>query len=270
MPELPEVEATRDNLARWTLEAGALIEVAVRDPRLAVEVGALVGRRVLGVRRRGKQLALDLARPRARRAEVTLATHLGMTGRWVRLGDADRERPHQRLVLAFARVSLALVDVRRFGDAHTLPPDVDAFRGLGPDAFDEPLDAAGLRAALGRGRTALKARLLEQRRVAGLGNIAVIEACHRARVHPHTPMDEVPARAFAALPDAVAAHLVKTLDECRGRDEIAYVSEGAPSPFLVYGREGEPCPRCGRAPITKVSLARRPTYYCARCQPLGS
>ncbi|MCC6625486.1 MAG: Fpg/Nei family DNA glycosylase [Deltaproteobacteria bacterium] len=272
MPELPEVEATRDNLARWTRAAGPITDVQVLDPRLALDRRALVGRRVLAARRHGKQLALDLARPRARTPDLVLAAHLGMTGKWVRAAIDAPPRPHARLVLAFGDVASSFVDPRRFGDVRVLAPGEDPFAGLGPDALDAPLSTPALRAALGRGRAPLKARLLDQRRLAGLGNIAAVEACHRARVHPHTPVDDVPERAWRDLPRAIHDHLVKTLDDCLGHDEIAYLSEGAPSPFLVYGHEGAPCPRCratGRlALVVKTSHAGRPTYYCARCQPL--
>ncbi|MFO0746626.1 MAG: DNA-formamidopyrimidine glycosylase family protein [Myxococcota bacterium] len=275
MPELPELEATRQNLERWTARAGPLLGVDVIDAKLAVDPELLVGRRFIAWRRRGKQLRLELARPRARAADATLFLHLGMTGKVVRLAPDDSERLYKRMVLRFADRQLAFVDPRRFGDAHTVAgpsaaaDDDRAWQGLGPDALLEPLDAAALARAMGRGKTPLKSRLLEQQRVAGLGNIAVIEACFRARAHPHTPVDAVPAAAWKALVTGIREHLEATLATTVGHDEIEYLSEGAASEFLVYGKEGLPCPRC-RTPIARDVLAGRPTFTCPRCQPYPS
>lgn len=271
MPELPEVEATRRNIERWTLPAGLVTAVDVLDPKLEVDPALVVGHRFVGWRRRGKQLRLELEKATGRVPDVTLFLHLGMTGKVVRLG-ADAARPHQRLVLHFADRALAFVDPRRFGKIRTLAgraalADADpAWAELGPDAFLDPLRPDALSAAMGRGKTALKTRLLEQHRVSGLGNIAVVEACFRARVHPHVAVDLVPADAWPRLVAGIREHLVATLAATVGKDEIEYLSEGAASEFEVYGKADLPCPRC-RAPIVRDVLAGRPTFTCPRCQP---
>jgi formamidopyrimidine-DNA glycosylase len=252
MPELPEVEATRQNLERWT--RGRPV-IAVRGDA-AHALAPLVGRQFTGWQRRGKTL-LGLTDEPA----LNLSAHLGMTGRWVR--DPAANRPHVRAALDLEGTTIAFCDVRRFGRVALIPRE-DAFVGLGPDAL-EGLSADRLRASMGAGKAPLKVRLMDQARVAGLGNIAVLEAAYRAGIHPHVPIGALAQTHWEALAHAIADHLRETLAGCVNEDEITYVSEGGDNPFLVYGREGEPCGLC-RTLIVRAVLQGRPSFWCPTCQ----
>lgn len=260
MPELPEVEATRDNLVRWT--TGRRVVAVALDPagtHLA-PFAPLIGRTLTGWRRHGKRLAGLLTND-----EQVVLVQLGMTGRIVK--DAAPDRPHQRVRLTFDDAStLSLIDTRRLGRVVLCANLDEAFSGLGPDALYERPDGPTLGRLLGLHRKApLKAALLDQARIAGLGNIAAVEACHRAGLHPHRPLDSLFAFDLAALSLGIAEHLAHTLATTLGHDEIAYVSEGGENPFLVYGREALPCPRCA-VTITRVLAAGRPSFWCPGCQ----
>ena len=261
MPELPEVEATRQNLQRWS-EGRRITRVTRRDEQLDLALDGLVGATFERWERRGKALA-------GVTDSGVLFSHLGMTGRWV--CDPAPERRFVRLVVEVAagrkKARLCYTDARRLGDAKLVASVAVAFAKLGPDAWLAPLTAVALQAAMGKGQSAtLKERLLEQKRVAGLGNIAVIEACFRARVHPHKSVSDVTPAEWKRLVPAIRAHLEATLAGTVGADEIVYVSEGGDNIFQVYGREGEPCPRC-RTSLARLVFAGRPTYFCPRCQP---
>lgn len=257
MPELPEVEGTRGNLERWSM-GRTIVAVERRDARLDRRLDTLVGATLQRWERRGKVLAAftDFG---------VLRSHLGMTGRW--LHDPEIDRQHQRLVLGLGDGHrVAYVDVRRLGDACLVDSCEAAFAGLGPDAWSTPWTAAALALAMGRGDAPLKARLLDQQRIAGLGNIAVIEACFRARLHPHTALSRLGGDDWSRLVVAIHDHLAATLEGTVGIAELRYVSEGGDNPFLIYGREGEPCPVCGRT-IVRAVLSARPTFACPSCQP---
>lgn len=254
MPELPEVEATRQNLMRWTSNR-RVTAVLADDESLA----KLVGRSVGTWHRRGKRLAAEVG-------DKVVLIQLGMTGRLVK--DAPEERPYQRVRLVFDDVAVSLVDVRRLGRVVVCDDLGAAFAGLGGDAFDEAPDGDTLGRLLGLGKAskvALKAALLDQSKVSGLGNIAVLEACFRAGLHPLRPLTSLTAPELSALARGISEHLAHTLATTLGHDEIAYVSEGGDNPFLIYGRAGHGCPRCG-ATLLRESTAGRPTIYCRACQ----
>lgn len=271
MPELPEVEIARQNLVRWTV-GREIVAVSLVDPD-AVDapppwtVEDLVGRRLTSWDRRGKYLVMRLEPIAAREPLTGLVSHLGMTGKWVRTPPGRR---FERLALTLddgGRV--ALLDARRLGRTWLVTGDPAAHprvAALGPDPLRDGLDGDTLRARLGRGRATLKAALLDQARVAGVGNICAVEGTFRARIHPHTRLDAVPPTAWSALAAGLLDHIAVTLETEAG-DELAYVNEGGPNPFLVYGREGEACPRCG-APIRREVLGGRPSFVCPACQPL--
>ncbi len=260
MPELPEVEATRQNLQRWT-EGARIAAIERLDEKLDADLEALVGARFERWERRGKALA-------GVTDQGVLFSHLGMTGRWLADPAADRRfiRLTMDLTVGKAKRRIAYMDARRLGDAKRVASVDVAFAKLGPDALEAPLTATALKAAMGRGTASLKERLLEQKRVAGIGNIAVIESCFRAKVHPHTPIGEVDDAAWKRLVPAIRAHLEDTLAQTVGPEEIVYVSEGGDNIFDIYGREDEPCPKC-KTPIARLVFAGRPTYFCPKCQP---
>jgi formamidopyrimidine-DNA glycosylase len=280
VPELPEVETIARGLrpalvghvvrAVWT--SGLPLRLARPLDRAALE-RICRGRAIGAVRRRGKYLLLDLEGrrvPGGAPERPGLIVHLGMSGRLrVQPPEAPREKhTHVVWTLDDGR-ELRFVDPRRFG-AVIAAADVDArpeIAGLGPDPLAD-VTAEALAEALARSRAPIKAFLLDQRRVAGLGNIYVCEALFRAGVHPTTPARRLQARA-GALVDGIRAALELGIEN-RGTTLRDYVdaeggSGGNQAALLVYGREEAPCPRCG-APVRRRVDAGRSTFFCARCQ----
>ena len=276
MPELPEVETVRRQLAP-PLEGRRLERLEVLDARWCApahpdEVAdAVAGRAIERLGRRGKYLIAGLE------DEVSLVMHLRMTGNLLLVGEADDdpERPHlrARLTLDDGRRVL-FVDQRRFGTGIVLlgEPTLDEYfaarlgvEPLGPDFTPE-----ALRALAARRRAPVKAFLLSQERIAGVGNIYADEALFRSRIHPLRPVGTLKRPQLAALRDAVVESLEAGID-ARGAtiDDFRH-ADGARGSFqdrfLVHRREGEPCPRCG-TPIRKLRAAGRGTYVCPRCQP---
>jgi formamidopyrimidine-DNA glycosylase len=276
VPELPEVETVKRQLAP-RLEGRRIEEVRILDtrwcdPAPGAEVeDALRGRRIESVWRRGKYLAWELE------DDVHLVMHLRMTGNFfLRPADAAAE-PHERVRFRLDDASLVVFrDVRRFGTGVVLfgsgaRDDYFAAR-LGVEPLDAEAFTAGALRALAKGRKApVKAFLLNQERIAGVGNIYADEALWRARIHPQRPVGTLKLGQLAELRDAVVAVLEAGID-ARGAsiDDFRNVDGAMGSSqdrFEVYGRAGEPCSRCGR-PITKLArVAGRGTYVCERCQP---
>ncbi|MGB8297116.1 MAG: bifunctional DNA-formamidopyrimidine glycosylase/DNA-(apurinic or apyrimidinic site) lyase [Polyangia bacterium] len=272
MPELPEVETVVRTLrpgllgasirAVWTSGKGLRMARPVDRPALA---RLSIAARITSVRRKGKYILIGLDR-----AQVGILVHLGMTGR-LRLQAASEPRaPHTHVVWSLTRGrELRFVDARRFGWV-AASRDVDALpevAGLGPDALTE-LDVPRLRLLLAASGAPLKAFLLDQKRVAGLGNIYVCEALFRARLHPRTPARRVASRAPQLL-RAIRAALSIALAN-RGTTMRDFVdSEGRrgdnAAALLVYGREGKPCRVCGEL-VRRSPDAGRSTFYCPRCQ----
>ncbi len=275
MPELPEVETIR--LALEPHLVGRRLErVEISDPRLVrpfepVAVAAeLEGERISALQRRGKYLIVRFDSGRA------LLIHLRMTGSLRHAGAEPLPGdPHRRAVVTLDDGSdVAYRDVRRFGTWQLLEPDevesyVDA--RLGREPLERTFTSRRLADSLSGRRAPIKAALLDQRTVAGLGNIYVDEALWRARLHPLRPAGELKAEEIARLTrgikEALRAGLARqgaslrdysTPDGGRGRMQ---------EEFRVYGRAGEPCPRCG-TPIDKIRAGGRGTWYCPSCQQL--
>jgi formamidopyrimidine-DNA glycosylase len=265
MPELPEVEAARTWLSAWT--AGRRFSSRASTPE------ALRGCQVRVWQRHGKRLAAWLDNGRL------LTAHLGMTGAFRRFDPGVPLPRHARWSADLEDgATLALVDPRGFGHV-TLAARVEAvapFDDLGPDALallTAPAPGPALAAALGAAgpsvRAILKDRALDQRRVAGLGNIAILEGAFRARLHPHTPLGALSSEAFARLAAGLRDHLQETLAGCLATPDLVYVSQGGPNPFRVYGRADAPCPmdHAIAVPILRTTRAGRPTFTCPACQP---
>ena len=287
MPELPEVETVRRGLVP-ALEGATLSGVEVRRPDLRFPLPPdlaerLDGNRVLRVRRRAKYLAIDLA------TRETLLVHLGMTGRFTvrtAAGDAtpgaflhpvaaDR---HEHIAFA-ARggaagpVRVGFADPRRFGYWDLVETD-EAERsrwlgGMGPEPLDADWTPDALRAALDGRRTPIKAALLDQRVVAGLGNIYVCEALHRTGISPRREARTIGrARAERLVPavKAVLSEAIRAGGSTLRDYADANGERGAfQHAFSAYGREGEPCGGCGE-PIRRIVQSGRSTFYCGRCQ----
>jgi formamidopyrimidine-DNA glycosylase len=267
MPELPEVETIRAQLAP-RLEGRVLARVEILDPRLTRPhdlfevVEELEGDRVVAVERRGKYLVLRLE------SGYALLVHLRMTG-----GFGFEPTTHERAVLELDDgTRVAYRDVRRFGtwlvlqDAQLVP-----YLALknGPEPLGPRFTAAWLAERLSRRRAPLKAVLLDQRVVSGLGNIYADEALWRARLSPVRRAQDVSPEEARRLHRAVRLAL-RTGIERQGSTLRDYATPEGPAgtmqdEFRVYGREGEPCPRC-RTPIAKTRVGGRGTWFCPRCQ----
>jgi formamidopyrimidine-DNA glycosylase len=272
VPELPEVETVvrtlRPRLLRNTLQSVWTSGLGLRLAR-AVDASALarlsVGAQVTEVRRKGKYILIDL------QGGAGILVHLGMTGRLrVQPSDAPRAK-HTHVVWSLDNGDeLRFVDPRRFGWV-AISPKVDQLpevAGLGPDALHE-LDGAQLRTEMASSTAPLKSFLLNQKRVAGLGNIYVCEALFHARLHPRTPARRA-AKSAPELLRAIRAVLNVALSN-RGTSMRDFVDADGESgnnmpALLVYGREGEPCHVCG-ASVRRLVDSGRSTFYCARCQP---
>jgi len=272
MPELPEVETVVRTLRPRLLDAtiagvwtsGKCLRMARPIDRAAL-ARLSTAARISAVRRKGKYILIDLDQGRA-----GILVHLGMTGR-LRLHAADEPRaPHTHVVWSLANAGeLRFVDPRRFGwvEASDHLDALPEVAELGPDALLE-MDAARLRALLAMSSAPLKSFLLDQRRIAGLGNIYVCEALFRARLHPRTPARSATDCA-AVLARAIKAALKLALAN-RGTSMRDFVdAEGRTgdnqSALLVYGRVGQPCRVCGAA-VRRSLDSGRSTFLCPRCQ----
>jgi formamidopyrimidine-DNA glycosylase len=273
MPELPEVETNARNLARWA--RGRRIVAATAPPGTRelgmlsrrTFVSRLVGQTVEEVTRRGKWILARLARDGA-----ALGLHLGMTGK---IAHIARGEPLPR----FTRASFILddgttvcfVDSRRFGrliaatwDDLVARPDIAA---IGPDALAE-LGLDELEAALAGTSRAVKEAIMDQRKIAGVGNLYATEALWRARIHPATPARKVAAdRALTKrLLTGIRAALKQGLETSSSEEPPEYIEEGAPNPFHAYDRAGKPCHRCKTLLATQV-IGGRSSAFCPHCQP---
>jgi formamidopyrimidine-DNA glycosylase len=287
MPELPEVETVARQLDP-ELRGRQIRRLEVPDGRWSrpvppEELGeAVSGRTIRGLGRRGKYLLLELDR------EQTLVIHLRMTGNLVLVeGDRVLDPSEGRRLYAAERSTSArhlrarfrlddgrelwFTDPRRFGEAFLIDDaDLDTrFAKLGVEPFSPAFTAEAL-GAMAAGRTVpLKSFLLDQKGVAGVGNIYADEALFRARLHPLSPAGSMKPEHHEALRDAVVAALEagianggSSIDDYRdGRGEKGTMQDE----FLVHTREGQPCPECD-SEIVRIVVGGRSTYYCPSCQ----
>lgn len=275
MPELPEVETVVRDLR--PLVVGRTIR-AVRPGAKKLRTAwqpawnaAAAGCRIEAICRRGKWIIVDLVRRDA--TKPRLVVHLGMTGQFTAVPAAEPEPNHLHLVFDLdAATQLRFRDPRRFGSV-TLHPDeaaVESFfegAGLGPEPFG--LDAEYFRAAVRKSSRSLKAILLDQRVVAGVGNIYADEACYLAGLHPRRRGASLTLADADRLRGAIEAVLTKAIAS-RGSTIRDYVGGsglrgGFQAEFRVYGRTGDPCGACG-AVIRCVRLAGRSSHFCPSCQ----
>ncbi len=275
MPELPEVEATRRHLAP-VLEGHRIVHAEVRRDRMVRRherptdfVDRVTGRRVLRLGRRGKFLLADLE------GDITWVTHLGMSGR-MSINDAgDPELPHTNVIVGLdGGTQVRMVDPRTFGFVAAFTPDelAAAFdRRIGPDALDGLPTSARLRDLLAGRSAPIKALLLDQRIVSGLGNIYVDEVLHRARVRPERPAGDLDAEEVRAIRSAIRPVLAAGLRHGgTSLDDLAYLlPDGQAGEYTrllaVYGREDEACRRCGGT-IVRTVIRARSSFWCPGCQ----
>jgi formamidopyrimidine-DNA glycosylase len=271
LPELPEVESIRRDLEAAMLDA-RFKDVIVRRPDLRTPFprrfsDRLLSTRVLAVRRRAKYLLVELS------SGDTLVMHLGMSG-WFTVSDraATTLDPHDHVIFRMSSGAIVTFnDTRRFGFMDLVSAKrlatYPSLRGLGPEPLSDEFDAALLARACKGKKTSLKAALLDQRVVAGLGNIYVCEALHIAALSPRRRASTIATRGGAPresaqrLAEAIKQVLIEAIDRQRSPDGYRDAR------FRVYDREGEPCPRRGcTGTIVRRTQAGRSTFFCPVCQ----
>jgi formamidopyrimidine-DNA glycosylase len=278
MPELPEVETVMRGL-QARLEGRRIVRAFINRPDLRWPfplglVQRLTGATVLGFRRRAKYILMRIS------GGDSVLIHLGMSGRIVLTpGTPNADTAHEHLVLEMDDGwRVGFVDPRRFGSVDLVPTaKEDAHRllaGMGPEPLDDEFSLPMLNTALKGRRTPIKAALLDQRIVAGLGNIYVCEALFRARISPLRLAQTVPGARAARLVPAIKATLTEAIaaggssirDYVQPDGELGYFQNA----WKVYGREGEPCEACPGEPacdgISRVVQSGRSTFYCRKLQ----
>lgn len=289
MPELPEVETVRRGLAE--LIVGKTISAEAHDtekgfPNAPADVTAfLIGAQVTAVRRRAKVLMIDLS------TEHTLLIHLKMTGQLVFVSDNDRfgaghpndSLIHQlpdtstRVTLTFSDGShLFFNDQRKFGWMRLLPtieiPNITFMQKVGPEPLASDFTAQEfMQRFVRRGRTNIKAALLDQSVVAGVGNIYADEALWGAKIHPKRLVQTITDEEFTALYDELRAVMTLAIEKGGSSNHTYINAEGKRGSYMdfarAFRREGLPCPRCGTT-IEKIRVAGRGTHICPHCQVL--
>lgn len=259
MPELPEVESVRRELAK--LRGGRIVRVTSVDARVFVQRASPEGRTIRDVGRRGKWLRLELDRG-------AVFSHLGMTGDWTLKKPEDGSLPFERVRLDVEKrgkvTSARYTDARRFGRFITSTDDIDAWKELGPDPYLEGIDEPRVLAFMKKRKRPVKEVLLDQRLLAGVGNILAIEALWNARVDPRTPARLMSAADVHAIALGLRAIIERTLQQ-RDRERASSNGYRATEPFRVYGRGGESCPRCGTT-LRQIVQGGRGTTFCPGCQ----
>jgi len=269
MPELPEVEVTRQSFAE-RIRGARVTAIRVGKPLrwpLGSPAEAIVGQRVGEVSRRGKYLWLQLERG-------GLLLHLGMSGSLSFGAQKGKSGPHDHFDLVTARGTLRLTDPRRFGavvwsQAADAPPAATLLASLGVEPFDDRFDGAHLHAALRRRRVSIKNALLGGEIVVGAGNIYACEALFEAGIDPRMRSDRVSRPRADRLADAVRRTLARAVELGGSTLRNFRDARGAAGEFQldakVYGRAGRPCVRC-RTPIRRVVQNARATFFCPACQ----
>ncbi|MGE5554235.1 MAG: bifunctional DNA-formamidopyrimidine glycosylase/DNA-(apurinic or apyrimidinic site) lyase [Betaproteobacteria bacterium] len=273
MPELPEVETVRRSLLpKLVGHTITGVEIfwprAVRYPSPEAFAEAIRGRRVEDVERRGKHLIIRLAGDRH------LVVHLRMTGRLLYRNEGDEVSPYTTVLFHLDRgKALHFMDVRKFGVLHLVGAAewerVQSLRRLGVEPLSVEFTPAYLASVLDKGRGPVKGRLLDQAKIAGLGNIYADEALHRAGIFPGRPAGSLSKAEVRRLHDAIREVITEGI-AYRGTSVRDYVDgDGRAGAFQerlrVYRRTGRPCLRCA-TPIQRTVIAGRGTFYCPRCQ----
>ncbi len=259
MPELPEVETIVRGL-RKTVTGSTVEKLQVIDPRISLPEKKIIGKRISTVERRGKYIVFKLS------PSGSLIFHLRMSGRLLRVCPAG-EGKYSRLVLHLDTGVLRFVNPRKLG---TVEFADDGFpHELGVDPLSSEFTERRLKSLLKTSRMPIKSFLMDQRKIAGLGNIYSAEALWRARIGPWRAAAAIPFKEARALHDGIVSVLQEAIEHMGTTFSDYRDSEGNRGDFQrflsVYGREGEPCPRCG-AGIERVKQAGRSTYFCPGCQ----
>jgi len=262
MPELPEVEAVCRKLRRDALGALILRARMLRKRNRTLEA-RVRGRRIRAIERRAKNVLIHLD------GNWSLRIHLRMTGNLYVIDDLRHlpatarawfELDGQGGLIFDDPRALGVIELHRTGELAAL------LAKLGPEPLSRAFTAEAFVARARQSSTPAKVYLMNQEKVAGLGNIYAAEALHRARIHPARAMNRISARKLAVLHDeivAVLGHAVRSV--CRAYSGPGSYNSEENFPVAVYGREGLPCPVCGRG-VRRIPQAGRSTYYCPGCQ----
>ncbi len=280
MPELPEVETIarvlRDGSGNYqtsiigcqVTRADLLWERTLAAPTPGKFQELIVGQTIRSLSRRGKFLVFSLS-------ELTLLFHLRMSGD-LRVesasSDTGESRPyekHDRLALEFSSGQrLVFNDTRKFGRAWLVKDPAEVLGGLGPEPLDDMLKPDTFFEMLHRRSRQLKPLLMDQRFIAGLGNIYTDEALHQAKLHPLVLSDQITQEASARLLNAIRSVLGEGIRRNGASIDWVYRGGDFQNHFSVYGRTGSPCPICG-TPIERLVVGQRGTHICPNCQRTG-
>jgi formamidopyrimidine-DNA glycosylase len=273
MPELPEVENTRRYLLQAGLPGRTFTKVqigwarSVKKPSIEEFVLGVTGGQAQDVKRRGKYILVPLSK-NGLPGDHTLILHLGMTG-------GLRIHPKSRHLPPMLRHSFALddgrelrfLDPRKFGHLWLVADPQNALSFLGPEPLDGDFTAEKLAQALAGRNAPIKALLLEQSIVAGLGNLYADESLYLAGIHPMRPAADLSPEEISRLRDGIVSALTTAVAEYdQSRIEAWPDPPFALSPWTIPRRSGEPCPRC-ETPVKLVRVRGRSTYFCPQCQP---
>jgi formamidopyrimidine-DNA glycosylase len=276
MPELPEVENVRRSLVQMVV-GKTIASVEVRLPRIIRTpedtqrfAAELAGCTITSIERRGKYLLIQVP-------PYTLVSHLRMEGQYRLADETEPEQPHTHVVFHFTDgTALRYRDVRQFGTMDLIPREApwpeawpQGLAALGPEPLDADFTPADLYQRIHRRSAPIKAVLLDQTTVAGLGNIYVDEALFAAGIHPERPASQITRKQASVLHAQIQDVLRRAID-AGGSSIKTYVNGygrhgGFQMELAVYGRAGEPCRVCGTA-IEKLRVAGRGTHVCPRCQ----
>jgi formamidopyrimidine-DNA glycosylase len=268
MPELPDVERFRRRLQTTSLNR-TIADVTIRKAKvLALPAArlrqALRHRRMTSTRRHGKHLLVELDDGR------WLALHFGMTGRLLHFKDMAEDPKYDRVRFDFADGGHLAFDDRRQLGGIAVVDDADAFvlkQGLGPDALDPALGEAAFIAVFAPNRGAVKAALMDQALVSGIGNIFSDEILFQARIHPQAQVKALGRTDLVRLYRTLRKVLETAVARGGGSEEA---TEQLPKSFLIPHRDkGAPCPRC-RGPIETLKFSGRTAYFCPACQVVGA
>jgi formamidopyrimidine-DNA glycosylase len=274
MPELPEVETVARRLqtavvGRTIIETKVLWARSVIPPDPAAFARRLVGQTIVGAGRRGKWLTIALG------SGNTLLIHLRMSGRLLVESDQCLNTRHLRvLFLLDDGQRLSFFDQRKFGRLHLTADTAQVLGALGPEPLSDEFTAERFEEMLRQRRGRIKPLLLNQRFLAGLGNIYTDEALWRAHIHPLRQADTLSSTEVRCLHKAIRAVLQAAIASggTTLQDETYQQADGRAGEFAsrlaVYGRDGQMCPRCGRA-IERITVGQRGTHFCPQCQSLA-
>ena len=268
MPELPEVESVVSSLKAASLIGKTLSSVQIICPKIPSELSQLIEHRIEGIERRGKYIHFRFS------SGIHLIIHLRMTGQFLLKAKKASAAKHERVIFNFKEgIALAFHDTRRFA-TFDLTRDPDAiFSKLGPEPLDPAFSAEQFFSSISQKSKAIKASLLDQGIIAGVGNIYADEALWDAKIHPERPSSD--------LSKKESEQLLKSIQKVlRNGIQNGGTSLGSGSPNFhhlngqsgnnqntlnVYGKEGESCARCGRS-IEKIAVKQRGTHFCPICQ----